>query len=179
MDRVGLLVLGGAMKQDMVEQYETLREREQVFVDSVAQLRQEKRWQGQGGRPGMGTFCSYDVAEKMSELGGEPYNVGYMQAKKEEMWELIEERTQVFANRRSDGEGVIRTERGNASYEGPEKGLDGMMQHITERPNKSGEEDMVALTVRVTEDELFTLLRSADDKVARKVFRQILEGEGY
>ena len=112
--------------------YEELNERQQAYVDALAEIRARNLDES-----------TELIQEGMEKQGFDAYSRSTVSTYKKLFGEIISKRKQMIANERieHDGQERIEVDEGNASYDGPAKGIDMCGQHITERPNKGNDPD--------------------------------------
>lgn len=162
--------------------YESLNERQQAFIDAIALLELERGESVPEGKTYSAvSYTITDIGKKMrEEFDADPYEEGKITQTLKKRRGLIDERKQMLANERNGFEGRVKTETGNASYEGPAEGIDATMQWITERPVQGVEQkdDEILVTLSFTEEDLFRFIREyPDERMAREIFEEmVLDG---
>lgn len=163
------------------EHYEELNDRQAALVDSVAELRARDM-----------EVTPEKVSEGMEKQGFVPYADGTIGTYIPRYKSIIEDRMQMLVNDRNEYEGDEKVSKG----EDGRPVIDATWQDITERPNKgeplwkqtadesTDEEVEEAITeldensflLQVNEDLVFSIIRTAEESVAREIFDRVLNG---
>lgn len=151
------------------EAYESLNPRQQTFVDVVAELIVE------GKNP-----HTEKVVERMSDSHVKSYTVNTVYKYLDKFSGVIDDRVQLLANSRNEHAGDVVTE-GEIDLEetlsqingDDDSGADDAEVEESMEETKPGSE-LVSITLELTEEQLFELIRSGQEDIAWEVYRQVM-----
>lgn len=140
-------------------QYEELTDRQQAFVDSIAEL-QAKSME-----------ITYDrMVEGMEKQGFEPYSESTFGTYRGLYEDIIEDRMLMVCNERTEYEGDEHVSEGEDGV----PVIDGSMTHISERPYEDENEDL-GFILELSKDQVFHIIRTADEEIAKEIFKMVME----
>lgn len=179
------------MSEIKYHSYDELTDYQKAAVDAVASFELEglERNTTGGAPPGEHQYSLDDVRERMLQFGSPAYkSVGPVSKLLKALDnQVIEDRKQVLANERGEYEGVFevdevpekvgmaKTEAGSSNVRKAPDGrpeLDMRWQYITERSLGMAkvEEGTYIVTLELDNEEMFDLIREADEETARRAF---------